>query len=264
MLIVNADSLPRLTMYGTMLRSGGWGHEAVTKPHHLLVLANTGSFQIHINGRCYPMLRDSALLIPRGTPYSLESHEAFEHSVIHFDMEISEDAASCALDVREGSFAIAQYIKADVSFRSNMERAVLMRANDSIDAVERRMALLRALLCMARLTPDCRESKPVKRMKEYFESCAPEPLDLSFLSTELGYTKQYLIRIFKRETGKTPMAYYNELRLGRGAALLLNEEKSIAEVAQGCGFDDCNYFSRAFRRCYGISPSEYRKRKFII
>ena len=75
MLIVNADSLPRLTMYGTMLRSGGWGHEAVTKPHHLLVLANTGSFQIHINGRCYPMLRDSALLIPRGTkrPLSIRS-----------------------------------------------------------------------------------------------------------------------------------------------------------------------------------------------
>ena len=264
MLIVNAQTLPNLFIYGTMLRSGGWGHEEVTKPHHLLVLANTGSFQIRVRGVNYPMSRDRALLIPRNTPYALESDESFEHVVVHFDIEIFEGDEISIGDMGDGFFSIPRYITADVAFRTSMERAVLVRADDAFGVVERRMALLRALLCMARLTPDCRESRTVKRMKEYFEGCADGRMDLSFLSAELGYTKQYLIRLFKRETGKTPIAYFNELRLARGAALLLNEEKSIAEVAQGCGFDDYNYFSRAFRRCYGVSPSEYRKQRFAF
>ena len=58
------------------------------------------------------------------------------------------------------------------------------------------------------------------------------------LSREFGYTKQYLMRLFRRESGKSPIAYLNEIKLLRSTAELANEEKSIAEVAESCGFAD--------------------------
>ena len=56
------------------------------------------------------------------------------------------------------------------------------------------------------------------------------------------------------------MAYLAELRLLQSAAALTDLTRSVREIALTSGFPDANYFSRAFRRHFGVSPTEYRRR----
>lgn len=66
--------------------------------------------------------------------------------------------------------------------------------------------------------------------------------------------------VFKRQTGLTFTAYRNRLRLDRAAELLREPGRRITDVAFEVGFDSIPYFNRAFRRRFGCSPSEYRRR----
>ena len=66
--------------------------------------------------------------------------------------------------------------------------------------------------------------------------------------------------VFKEAMGTSPIEYLLNLRITKAAGLLVNSQKSITEIAQDCGFNDSNYFSRQFRNYYNCSPREYRKR----
>jgi AraC-like DNA-binding protein len=58
-----------------------------------------------------------------------------------------------------------------------------------------------------------------------------------------------------------PVAYRNYLRTSIAAELLMRTEFSVAEISAKLGFTCSSDFYRAFRKQYGESPSEYRKRK---
>ena len=66
-------------------------------------------------------------------------------------------------------------------------------------------------------------------------------------------------RLFKRETGVSPLQYQLLRRLRRGTELLRSTNLSVAEIAELCGFEDPFYFSRLFKRRCFLTPVEYRK-----
>ena len=53
--------------------------------------------------------------------------------------------------------------------------------------------------------------------------------------------------------------YIQYCRLEYAKKLLKNTEDTIAQISEQCGISDFNYFSRLFKRQYGVSPREYRK-----
>ena len=67
------------------------------------------------------------------------------------------------------------------------------------------------------------------------------------------------IRRFKRYTGKTPKEYQMACRMERATALLVGSDLSLSEIAARCGFASHSFFSKTFRRLYGITPTEYRQ-----
>ncbi|MFT8929091.1 MAG: helix-turn-helix transcriptional regulator [Sporolactobacillus sp.] len=66
-------------------------------------------------------------------------------------------------------------------------------------------------------------------------------------------------RVFKALTGKSTTEYVNALRLEH-AARLLKSGMTVTEAAFSSGFDNLNYFSRRFRRDYGITPSAFKNK----
>ena len=70
----------------------------------------------------------------------------------------------------------------------------------------------------------------------------------------------HFARRFKITTGFTPMEYLEKYRISRAQELILSEPGfSLKEIASGAGYSDPAYFSRVFRKCTGVSPSEYRR-----
>lgn len=68
-----------------------------------------------------------------------------------------------------------------------------------------------------------------------------------------------MLRLFNESYGTTINNYVNVLRITKAKQMLRFSDKRIDEIGQAVGMDDSNYFSRAFKKVEGISPSEYRK-----
>lgn len=100
----------------------------------------------------------------------------------------------------------------------------------------------------------------VKQMIHYMSSQYAYPISIEQMCHSLGYNRAYLSRIFRKETGVTPVSYLLKLRIEKSRQLLRSRtELSIEQIAASVGMTDPLYFSRQFRKIYGKSPSEYRK-----
>ncbi len=79
------------------------------------------------------------------------------------------------------------------------------------------------------------------------------------LARLLGLNRSYLVRLFKRHTGQSPMAWLARRRAEKAAVLLLTTELPVAAVGRAVGWRDPNYFARRFRAAFGLSAREYRQ-----
>ncbi len=93
----------------------------------------------------------------------------------------------------------------------------------------------------------------------YIESNYYENLKLNTLADMAGVSINGLINIFKNHFGVTPLSYIISLRIQKACEIMHSSDKPITEIAFEVGFTDSNYFSRAFKKNTGITPSEYKK-----
>lgn len=84
-------------------------------------------------------------------------------------------------------------------------------------------------------------------------------LRLGDVASAAGLSPAHLCRLFRQERGESPMQLLGRLRLERAAELLTRTQLDIGEIAYAVGFGDRLYFSRAFHRFAGCSPSGYRE-----
>lgn len=100
----------------------------------------------------------------------------------------------------------------------------------------------------------------VKQMIHYMSSQYAHPVSIEQMCASLGYNRAYLSRIFKKETGISPVTYLLKLRIDKARHLLRERpELSIEQIASSVGLTDALYFSRQFRRFHGEAPSHYRQ-----
>lgn len=102
----------------------------------------------------------------------------------------------------------------------------------------------------------------VEQIEAYFRQNLSENLSLQDLSDEMGLSKVYLCRIFKKQKDMTPIDYFTRLKID-SAKTLLTEHPSmpLREISDALGFNDMYYFSKVFKRVAGVPPSELRAEK---
>ena len=122
--------------------------------------------------------------------------------------------------------------------------------------VELQYWFLRLLLSLSRKP----ERTPMaEAMADYVEKNLHRISSLAELSKEFHYSKNYIIRIFRREFGMSPVQYINEMKLKHAMYLLETTSKPLCEVASACGYADYPYFYKRFVQKNGISPFQWRK-----
>ncbi|MNB81772.1 Arabinose operon regulatory protein [compost metagenome] len=101
--------------------------------------------------------------------------------------------------------------------------------------------------------------RTVKQMIHYMASQYAHPVSIEQMCASLGYNRAYLSRIFKQETGLSPVTYLLKLRIEKSRQLLRERpELSVEQVAASVGLTDALYFSRQFKRFCAQSPTAYR------
>lgn len=93
----------------------------------------------------------------------------------------------------------------------------------------------------------------------YINANYNQKITLDELAAKSGYSKSRFSHVFFDVTGTTPIKYQNAVRLNVSCELLSSTKQSIGDIAYSCGFADSLYYSRAFKKMYKMSPSEYRR-----
>ncbi len=86
-----------------------------------------------------------------------------------------------------------------------------------------------------------------------------KPIDSENLAELCGLSQSQMYRLFKEETGASPVEYRNRLRVEKACILLNEKEFTVGEIAEMLGFESIFYFSRVFKKHKGIAPTYYAK-----
>lgn len=86
-----------------------------------------------------------------------------------------------------------------------------------------------------------------------------EKIYLPNIASQVGLSVASLYRLFKRELGISPLEYIVLERIKMAKKLLKDRRIYVKNVSFEVGFDDCNYFIRAFKHHEGITPKQYQQ-----
>lgn len=126
-----------------------------------------------------------------------------------------------------------------------------------------RCYLLELLILFARRSsrnlPRRHKEEIVQLLTEYISNNYRQKLDYNKLSAEIGFSRGYLLTIYKQLTGKTIGETLLQYRIKKVQELLCTSNLSIEQICYRCGFSDLANFYRTFKHITGMSPGMYRK-----
>lgn len=101
----------------------------------------------------------------------------------------------------------------------------------------------------------------VYKVIEFIKANFQRRMSLGEIAASTYLSKTYLSSLFKKETGYSISEYINIVRIERSKSLLLEENISIIDIANLCGFEDQSYFTKVFKHIVGITPKKYRENR---
>ena len=103
---------------------------------------------------------------------------------------------------------------------------------------------------------DIKYDKTIEGVLNYINSNLENDLSIDTIASEFFISKYYLMRKFKNQIGSSIHNYVVQKRLIL-ARSLISDGLSMSSVCSRCGFNDYSSFVRAFKKVYGVSPSNY-------
>lgn len=218
-----------------------------------LIYCTGGNGRLVFEKGILPYQAHDLLIIPPQIPHQNESETGFTN--IHLNMleprlylqepkMLREEGTHFLLDAFEAVFYL---------FSSNpMGNSRLLEAYGD----------LIVSLAEDRLDTPAHSSAVGDIMSTIIRNYPDEEFALDQYLRSLPFNYDYLRKLFKSEMGLTPHQFLFETRLKAAAERLSFPDpagSSISEVAHLCGFQDPLYFTRMFKKKYGLSPSRFQK-----
>ncbi len=96
-------------------------------------------------------------------------------------------------------------------------------------------------------------------VRRYIDQNCGDDLALEQLAGNFHVNKYYLVHAFTDEYGISPINYLMHARVRKAEKLLATTDYSLSVISRTCGFSSSSYFSQAFKKIAGVSPSSYRR-----
>lgn len=164
-------------------------------------------------------------------------------------------------------FAALKPLKMNLVLRSQvktMRQEIESLSEDSLPRVLRIRLMMCQILFEVATRLDGPTALPPTKMVEhaiqYMQKNLDNPTSMRQLARTVGCSRPKLFQIFKEATGLTPNDYWQRIRIEEAYHRLLHSSDSITKIALDCGFTTSQYFCTVFRKYWGLSPSECRKR----
>ena len=98
----------------------------------------------------------------------------------------------------------------------------------------------------------------IQKVLDYIESNLSRKLTLSELAAIGCMSSSYFHRVFKKETGRTPFNFIEEIKINKAYALIISNTPRIYELTEMFGYSDYETFTRAFKKHFTLAPDDLR------
>jgi len=98
----------------------------------------------------------------------------------------------------------------------------------------------------------------VRSAVAYINEHYPKKITIKTLSNIANLSESNFYVVFKKQMGISPIAYLNHYRLSVSTNKLVDTADTVSEISYSVGINDPLYFSKLFKKTYGMTPKEYR------
>jgi AraC family transcriptional activator of pobA len=282
---IAVDRLPEAgaSLEVVILQDASYGLDSACGPrrphrhdYHELVWTRCGTGRHLIDGKPSDVEPNTITLIGRGQVHVFERARGLHGAVVRFGDELLHgDPASAANPAWLVGSRAVQAVRAPAGEVGRLEAAIELLAAETrrppdSRSIDLQRHFLSALLLWverwyeATRTEQRHADDPglqlYRRFSDVLERDYARHHDAPHYAGALGVPQAALSRALAHVTGRTTKELITERRMLEAARLLRFSELSVGELAYRSGYGDQLYFSRAFKRRFGESPSAYRER----
>lgn len=225
-----------------------------TSEYYELSFFTEGSGKVTIQGAEYPICRGAIRFTPPGVV--LSSTPDYRCITVYFDF--GPNTGVCHNPVLDG---IPPFFETACGQLPLFEAILSAYSSEQITAKVRQNLLLLDLL--ATLFEETRSQDTycdtVHLCIRYLRAHFAENITLETLGALTGYSGLHLMRLFVRDTGRTPHKWLTAIRMLHAQKLLTETEKNLEQIALECGFSSVSHFKTLFKEANACSPGTYRK-----
>ncbi len=227
---------------------------------YILLFCTEGRGQVTVGGKTVSLHENEAFCIPRGMSHSYGADDEDPWSIlwVHF---AGTDTGLFPLGEMKVIRFESEHAVERLSFLFSLLFRVL-RANytegNFIYISEVLMLILAETYYREKKNSASEENRHVTEMIRFMQANMHRSLTLKELCGRFSLSRSYVHAAFQNQTGRSPMAFFSDQKMRRACALLRSTGLGVQEIAAQLGYQDPLYFSRAFRKAIGLSPTAFR------
>jgi len=257
---------------------------------HQMMLCLSGSALLTLANRTYRLRQKYLAIIPPDTPHTLHyGDDAAELVWIHFDFFPEDDGdwiyrwyntPENYIHCFAPRLPFPEHIRSIPVFPGNYRLPPVIAFDDNSDVeslflslakaypweqnhfmLSSRIAVMRVLDEILDQDGYWQHSEPIRvsdLIVQFIKFNYMNRISMKDICACTQYNFDYAGKLFRRETGRSVISYLNQFRINKARTLLMDETLSIAAIAEMCGFQSINYFSKVTRKLTGKSPRELR------
>ena len=231
-----------------------------------LIRLHSGQLQVGYGENTATLSPNQVYIVPPRTPHAVKLMSGtVEYDVLMFDIRWfyneTEATKSHLRSIYDGRAQFSMTTDDSVIVEC-FDRLYCVCEENSLEAVAMVYLLLQRLMdnAMTELSRTPKGDAGILETLSYMEENFSQDLSTELLAERSGYSTAHFCRKFKETTWLTPMNYLRIYRLEEAARRLRKGDGSVSDVALSCGFPDPNYFTRCFKKHFGVPPTKYEKR----
>ena len=285
MFIYDIKTLPFVGMTGRLKEVKGWSHNGRSMPHNMLTVIHRGECIFKINETDYILKGGDAVIVPKDTYYKPHTDTFCEYTFFHFDGDLVQiDEADAYSLYGKGEWQMNSFygyseerstslLLDSVINYSDKAKDIELLLNKSINpdrsARSRLMLALRfseilfylseifSKTLSEHITNESSYPQSLSKIIYYVKENYRSNIRLDDICKHTNISKQYCMRLFKKYMNTTINDYIVDLKMKHAAYLLRETYMNVNQTADYLGFSSVSYFSRVFKKYYGVAPSAY-------